>query len=414
MKPLSVLVISSLFPTPSRPAAGIFVERQTTYLQKACRQVVVVPTRVFPHLRIWKSVIRPKEFSKIAAQWKYELNTTPPYREINQNEEHLPVYYPRFTSPPRNVSLGVWGYFAYPFIYSLLQRLHRQYKFDLIHSHYALFEGHLALLSQKWMRVPFIVSIHGSDLTYAARVNRLNRIMMRDVYQSASAILVNSAQTAEGVKQYCSKPEKIKVVRLGANPPNYDASFAPQTRPLNILSVGYLEKRKGHAIMLSAVRDLVRAGYKLHYTIVGDGSEEQNLRSISKDLGINNFVSFEGYKSHEDVWSYFAICDIFSLPSWDEAFGVVYIEALSMGKPVVGCRGEGGPEDLHSLGDCIELVKPHDVPDLVLALKRLIDDPQRRDNMGKIGREIVRQHYSWEQTAANTLEIYNQVLKTFK
>ena len=135
MKPLSVLVISSLFPTPARPAAGIFVEWQTTYLQGSCRQVVVAPTRVFPHLRIWKSIFKPGEFTKIAARWKYELDTTPPYREITINEEQLPVYYPRYTSPPRPISLGVWGYFAYPFIHSLLQRLHRQYKFDLIHAH---------------------------------------------------------------------------------------------------------------------------------------------------------------------------------------------------------------------------------------------------------------------------------------
>jgi glycosyltransferase involved in cell wall biosynthesis len=82
-----------------------------------------------------------------------------------------------------------------------------------------------------------------------------------------------------------------------------------------------------------------------------------------------------------------------------------------MGKPVVGCLGEGGPDDLHSLGDCIELVKSHDVPSLAAALKRLIDDPQRRDTMGKTGMEIVRQYYSWEQTAANSMEIYLRVLE---
>ncbi len=414
MKPLSVLVISSLFPTPSRPAAGIFIERQTAYLQKNCRQVVVAPTRVFPHLRIWRNIFKPSQFGEIVRKWRYELDTTPPYREINMNGDRLPVYYPRFTSPPRQISLGVWGYFAYPFMYALLQRLHHHYKFDLIHAHYALPEGQLALLAQKWMHTPFIVSIHGSDLTYAARANELNRIMMRKVYQSASAVIVNSRKTAEGVSQYCDTPEKITVVRYGANPPPKNIVFESRASTLHILSVGYLEKRKGHAFMLNAVRDLVRAGYKLHYTIVGDGPEEQSLRSMSRDLGIDNFVSFEGYKSHEDVWPYFAACDIFSLPSWDEAFGLVYIEALSMGKPVIGCQGEGGPDDLHSLGDCIEMVKSRDVSSLVDALKRLINNPRRREMMGATGKEVVKQHYSWERTAANTMEIYHQVLENYR
>ena len=414
MKPLSVLIISTWFPTPSRPAAGIFVERQTTYLQKECRQVMVVPTRVFPHLRIWKKIFKPGEFARIVAQWKFELDTTPQYREINVDAERLPVYYPRFTSPPRQVSLGVWGYFAYPFMRTLLLRLHQQYKFDLIHAHYALPEGQIANFVQKWMKAPVVISIHGSDLGYAVRANQLNRIMIRKVLRSASAILVNSTKTADGILQYCNSPEKIKLVRLGANPPPSDVSVASCKKILNILTVGYLIEQKGHAFMLNAIQALIRDGYKLHYTIVGDGPEEQNLRSMCSELGIEDCVSFEGYKSHEDVWPYFSKCDIFALPCWNEAFGLVYIEALTMGKPVIGCWGEGGPDDLHSLGDCIEMVKPRDVASLVEALKRLIDNPERREMMGRIGREIVQQYYSWERTAADSLEIYHQILENYK
>ena len=264
MKQLSVLVISSLFPTPSRPASGIFVERQTTYLQKDCQQVVVSPTRVFPHLQIWKNIIKPDQFSKAVAQWKYELDTTPPYREITEDGKLVPVFYPRYTSPPRQVSVSVWGYFAYPFVYALLKRLHRQYKFDLIHAHYALPGGQIALLAQRWMKIPFVVSIHGADLGYAVRASELNRIMIRKVFLSASAILANSNKTAEGILQYCKSPEKIKLVRLGANPPPAAVSVTPRKTVLNILTVGYLIEQKGHAFMLNAIQALIRDGYKLH------------------------------------------------------------------------------------------------------------------------------------------------------
>ena len=99
------------------------------------------------------------------------------------------------------------------------------------------------------------------------------------------------------------------------------------------------------------------------------------------------------------------------MPSWDEAFGIAYLEALSGGKPVVGCEGEGGPEDLSALGDCIELVRPRDLESLVRALKRLIDDPERRRTMGERGRQIVVKHFTWEHNANSTFLIYRRVLE---
>jgi glycosyltransferase involved in cell wall biosynthesis len=149
----------------------------------------------------------------------------------------------------------------------------------------------------------------------------------------------------------------------------------------------------------------------LDYIIVGDGPERSKLQAQAERLGINKFVHFMGVRPHNDVANYFAACDIFVLPSWIETFGAVYIEALGFGKPIIGCVGAGGPEDLKALGDCVELVKPKDVPSLVDAIRRLIDDPAKRERMGRIGREIVRQYFTWERNAAATIEIYRNLVE---
>jgi glycosyltransferase involved in cell wall biosynthesis len=215
--------------------------------------------------------------------------------------------------------------------------------------------------------------------------------------------------------RYGGSPDKVQIVHLGGNPPKrieLGNALPPRSNDVVLLlSVGYLEERKGHAYVLRALKELRQKGYNLYYKIVGDGSQKRALETLTRELGLDDVVSFEGYKSHSEVWPYFAECDIFVLPSWDEAFGIVYIEALALGKPVIGCEGEGGPEDLKALGDCIELVKPRDVGSLVSALQRLIENPERRRQMGEIGRRIVEEHFTWERNAADTMRIYRQVLE---
>ncbi|GAB4497626.1 MAG: glycosyltransferase [Anaerolineales bacterium] len=406
-----VLVISELFPNPARPAFGIFVERQTTYLKPYAQQVVVVPNRIFPHLRLWKHLLQPRKMATEWQQWRAEITQIPAQTELNG----LPVYYPRYTSLPKQIFHSLWGYFSYAASRNLLKQLHQQHHFDLIHAHYAAGAGVMATLAQRWMQTPIVLSIHGSDLAYTIHQKPFGAYIIPRILKNADAVLANSVSTANGLLQAGVASERLHIVRLGANPPPDYARASVQNstaeRPLQILAVGYLHLTKGHAYLLQALAQLKQQGYAFHCTLVGDGPEEQRLKQFVQESGMTQQVTFAGYMPHADVWQYFANCDIFALPSWNEAFGVVYIEALSLGKPVIGCQGAGGPEDLRALGDCIELVAPRDVASLRAALQRLFDDPQRRLQMGETGKQIVQQYYTWENTARHTAQIYDQILR---
>lgn len=404
---LRILVLSELFPNPPYPAFGIFVERQTFYLQSYCNNVVVAPVRVFPPLRIWKWFFSPRRFLIEWQKWQRALRQIPEQDIVNGIE----VHYPRYTSPPKQVFHGLWGFFAYPFVVKLLRDLHNKHRFDLIHAHYASPCGVIALLARRWMKVPIVLSIHGMDVTYTAKQNPLSAAIIRWTFRNVEAIIANSSWTKQQIIRYGGDPDKVQIIRLGAQPLE---STGFHTKEMNctitLLSVGYLEERKGHAYVLWALKRLVEKGYKVRYVIVGDGSRREALEALSHDLGLDAIVSFEGYKAHTEVWPYFKNCDIFVLPSWMEAFGIVYLEALALGKPVIGCEGEGGPEDLKSLGDCIELVKPRNVESLAEALERLINDPERRRRMGEIGRKIVEEYFTWERNATETFALYQQIL----
>lgn len=404
----NVLVISDLFPNSARPVEGIFVQYQCKYLRPYVNQVVVVPYRVFPHLRLWKNFPQPHKMNADWRKWISEIKQVPRYAEIDK----LPVYYPRYTSLPKQIFHSTWGFFAYTSIHPLLRQLNQKYTFDLIHAHYASPAGVLGLLIQQWMHKPLVLSIHGFDLSYTLNQKPLGKRIIPWVLGHADAVLANSTKTANQLKQARVTEERLHLVRLGANPPpNIIKTIARLDHTIHILTVGRLYKQKGHIFVLQAMADLVYQGYDLHYTIVGDGPEDTALRTFVSQNGLDGRVSFIGYLPHKQVWSHYAACDLFVLPSWNEAFGLVYIEALSLKKPVIGCIGEGGPDDLYSLGDCIKLVKPRDVVSLRAAIQKLLDDPEQRITMGELGSQIVAQYYTWEKTAEHTAQIYDRVLR---
>lgn len=405
---LRVLTISDLFPDPTRPWLGAFVANQVRYLQALCEQVVVVPLRVFPHRRLWQRASAPGQLVQAWRTWRHDLTQIPDNTVMHGSV----VRYVRYTSPPRQLYPGVCGFFAYGFLLASLRRLHREQRFDLIHAHYASPAGVIALLARRWMRVPVVVSIHGADLTHTVRHDPISASIVRWVLRNADAVLANSTWTAERVQQLRGHGNAVYVVRLGAETPSPlpNVSEHAAAEPLRLLSVAHLEQRKGHAVLLDALHALRGLGYAFRCRIVGDGPCRAALVAQAARLGIDDLVSFEGLQPMAAVWQYYADCDLFVLPSWDEAFGLVYIEALSMAKPVIGCEGEGGPGDLRALGDCIELARARDVDSLVSALRRLLDNPERRRQLGETGCRIVQLHYSWPRNAAQTLEIYRELL----
>lgn len=408
---LRILTISDLFPNPAQPALGTFVERQVTHLQRYCENVVVVPVRVFPHLRLVRGLAHPRQNCADWQRWARELREIPTMSDSNG----VRVYRPRYTSPPKQLVHAIWGFFAYPFVLPTLRRIQAQMEIDLIHAHWATPSGVVAILAQRWLQRPVVVSVHGADVIYSAQQNVAGAAIVRWVLRRAQMVLANSTSTAKRVIGCGGNPDSIRVVWLGGDLRVSMSLPTIQRDPsvTRLLTVGHLVRRKGHAEVMYAVRTLLDVGRRVEYVITGDGPEREPLTRLAQRLGIVDAVHFVGAVPHSDIWKYLRDCDIFVLPSWDEAFGVAYVEALGMGKPAIGCRGEGGPEDLRSLGECIELVGPRDVGGLTAALTRLIDDPQRRRRMGEIGRRIVTEHFTWDRTAQRTISIYGEVLEAW-
>jgi glycosyltransferase involved in cell wall biosynthesis len=266
--------------------------------------------------------------------------------------------------------------------------------------------------------------VHGSDVHYNLRGDdALTRVTAMTLRDAAAVVGVSSAVTRGLVAVVA--PERLFVNLNGVSgergdggEPRPDVGHtggeAPSPLPAGIpagttvvLSVGHLLEHKGHEVVMRALARLP-AGERPAYVIVGEGPLAGRLRRTARDLGIDGQVYLVGRRSHDDVLALMRAVDLFVLPSKDEAFGLVYTEAMCQGTPVVGCRGEG-------LADIVEdgvsgfLVPGHDDETLAGLIARLLREPATAADVGAAGRAAVAA-LTWEANARRQLEIYRFAL----
>jgi len=315
---MKVLVLSHMYPSSQNPTYGIFVHEQVKALaEQGCEIKVIAPVPWAP----WPLGVLKKKWQSYAAI---------PAKDVVDGIE---VYYPRYPVLPRSFLLAEAGYLMFRGMRQLVERLQAEFPFDLIHAHVALPDGQAANCLKRIYRVPVVVTIHGQD--FQTTLNRGGKIKAKllEVLASADQIITVSTKLkkigAELGGQY-SFGSKIEVVNNGI-----DLKVLPQTRPspsprsetkdkIRIVSVSNLKKTKGIDLNIQALAILVKKYPSLEYYIVGDGEERPNLERLAKDLGLGAKVRFLGRLPHAEALKQIAAADIFSLPSWQEGFGVVY------------------------------------------------------------------------------------------
>lgn len=179
--------------------------------------------------------------------------------------------------------------------------------------------------------------------------------------------------------------------------------------------VGQLGERKGHLYLLKAARSITQTCPHVSVWIVGNeprNSTErytERLQSYVKNAQLEQHVTFWGFR--KDIPDILAQLDILVLPSLQEPFGKIVIEAMAMGKPVIASRVGGVPEIVMH-GETGILVPPKDSAAIQQALEQLIHDQEKRKQMGIEGRKRVEQHFSLEKTVRSTEHAYEKILTT--
>lgn len=399
---MKVLVVSHMYPSVFNEIAGIFVHQQVKELIKqGCEVKVVSPIP-------WA----PFPIKHLSAKWRA-------YAAIPNlaHWEGVEIYHPRYISFPKAYLFEYSGHFMHRDIKDLVNKIYDQFKFDLIQAHVALPDGFAAMLLKQIYNKPLVVTIHGQDLQQTVYTNKQCKKALSKVFAQADRIITVSEKLKNIAFKEFGFSEKITVINNGITA---DKLVFKETEiselgteyagHKTILSVSNLIISKGIDLNLKAIAQLVEKHPKLKYVIIGDGLELSNLRTLMSDLKLNKQVEFLGRLSHELVMKHMAVADIFSLPSWNEGFGVVYVEAMACGKPVIACQGEG-IEDVVTDGETGLLVKPKDVDSLVNALDFLLSNPEEAQAIGERAKRLVLENYTWEKNAEKTIKLYEEVLR---
>lgn len=192
---------------------------------------------------------------------------------------------------------------------------------------------------------PYVVSWHGAEMLEAEFVEPALRRRLRRVLGDAAVVVVNGEKLRRRAEEVGVGGTRVRVVPRPL-PPEVVPERLPDRAPsddLRLLTVASLTPQKGHAETLRAIARLRADGRNrnVRYVVVGEGPCREELAGLARGLGIADAVRWLGYVPPEQLTAHYSDADIFVMPSWSEGFGLVYLEAMAHGLPVIGCIGQG-------------------------------------------------------------------------
>jgi glycosyltransferase involved in cell wall biosynthesis len=278
-------------------------------------------------------------------------------------------------------------------------RLTRQRAFDINHTHFIFPDGITALLLKARTGLPYVITAHGSDVRgfNPHRFRALHRLLLpawRRVVARAESIVSPSRHLAELIRRGSSRAS-IELIPNGFDPRRYRAD---RPRTDRVLVVSRLLERKGVQHLVRGVQGL-DLGCPIE--IVGTGTYQETLETMSAGTGIR----FRGWLDNDsaELRDLYETSTIFVLPSENENFPVVLLEAMAAGLAIVTTRGTGCDE---VVGDAALLVNPGDPAELRRALVRLVGDPALRARLGQAARRRMEREYDWSSVAGRYLAAY--------
>lgn len=289
------------------------------------------------------------------------------------------------------------------------------FKPDIIHVHHGFPLSWAARFVKSTYQIPYIITIHGSELPTAQKDSRYIALTM-DALRKSRRIIPNSAYTKDWtIKVFGNEfrsnirviPGGVDIVKFkNVRTKTIDDEYNLKGKKV-VLFAGKLTKYKG-------VEFLVKAAKKIHgqILIAGDGAEKEKLQEIIKSQDINN-VQFLGHigDNTEKLVQLYSRADVFVAPSiWDEPLGLVILEAMACETPVVVTRKGGIPLAVKE-GKNGLFVRPRRVNDLAEKVNYLLDNDDMRMRMGIKAREIAEARFAWTMIADTFNHIYERFSK---
>jgi glycogen synthase len=270
--------------------------------------------------------------------------------------------------------------------------------------------------------IPMVATMHATE---AGRMHGIHNDLNRYIHQmewrltfESWEVIVNShSMHAELQRLFGVPKDKIVVIPNGTDPDTFNFDFDPYPMRSQyagehdqiILYVGRLVNEKGVQILLDAAPKILSACPGARFLVVGTGYYMDHLKNQARSLGIDNYVRFLGYVDDDSLKKFFKISDLVCIPSLYEPFGIVALEGMAAGKPVV-TSDTGGLTDFVEHGVTGLTTYTGDSNSLAWGIMEVLRNPELAQRMAKDAYEKVQHIYNWKVIAKRTEELYEKVL----
>ena len=387
---MNIVIIPAFFQTKSRKTLGSFFLEQARALQQKGHKVTILYCDTYS--------------IKCVKDW-FAYN-----EEKSEIIEGIQIYRNRCFCPLKHGIEGHRKAFA-----NGIQKLYDQYmkgnKPDIIHAHCCVWAGYAAMKLSEQIGIPYVVTEHATLFQlHRDEISEKNDKVIRKIFQKAARVICVSGAFAKLIESYRPDIDVVgNVVNCDALVPRADSE---KHRGIRFLTVCYMEEeaqlyKKGIDILIQAWTEVVKKYTDVKLVIGGGGSAKTKVEQWVEEHGISKYVEFTGALDRKQVIQEMQSCDCFVLPSRYETFGVVYVEAMACGKPVIAVAN-GGPDDFVKPFNGI-LIEP-DVKELVQAFYEMIGHLTRGNyyQEEKIS-NYIKSKFSYEAIAEQLEAIYNSI-----
>jgi len=280
------------------------------------------------------------------------------------------------------------------------RQLIRQNSYDVINTHFAIPTGPVGDWLATKADIPNVLSVHGGDLYDPSKWmsphrHAVLRSSVRRLLRRASAVVGQSSNTINNVHTFYDADIACECIPLAIVRPE-NQQVAPRSRyglsenDKVLVTVGRLVSRKALDQLITIVKQLKNE--RLHLFIVGSGPQQESLAAVAEKLGVTKQIHFLGQVEEQEKLEVLRMADIYASTSQHEGFGIVYLEAMAAGLPVL-CYDYGGQTDFLESETNGYVVKLNDTAEFQRACQHLLDNSELCSRIGKNNLQAVEKYY---------------------
>lgn len=401
-KQQTILIITSAFPKDADDGMGVIIARFAETLTSLNIRVIVLA----PHLPGYPFRYYYKDILVIRFPYFFPLK----YQILAQTPG---IFF--------HITHSVIGAIQLPFLicaellFSI--RVCKKEQVSIIHTHWILPHGIVGVIVGTLLSIPHICSVHGTDVTIPKSYPVLAKVI-RIIANRCTIITANSGYTSNILSSYCKDLPQPIIIPMGVDheqrsKKNKIVRIKEADDKKIVLYVGRLIKWKGVHVLVQAMNQVKKSSPNAMLVIIGDGDYKSDLMELVSQLNFKLEIVFTGKVSNLELTTWYQKASLFVLPSiivdgQTEGLGVVLLEAMSFGVPVIGSN-IGGIPDIIEDGENGVLVTP-DKPDvLAKAIVDLLNDSELCKKLSLAGLNTVSQKFKWETIGRKFESIYDQL-----